>query len=281
MATGTTTRKRATRNLQKKAVVSEQPATTSVKVRMYRQGLGDCFLLTLPRSDDKPFYIMIDCGVILGTADATRKMRQVVTDISNYTQGHIDLLIATHEHWDHLSGFVQAKDLFERLEIDRVWMGWTEDPEDQVAQKIRSERQAMRLALTSASARMRLDGDGGALVDGMLEFFGAAGQGTTADALEVVRTLSQKSGGQRYCRPNDEPVPLDGTGVRAFFLGPPSDEAALKKVGPSRSDPETYGLPATFLNRLTPALGDTDQGAPFDPIRQIPLDVARQMPFFG
>src|SRR4051794_28176192 len=92
-------------------VASRRVAPEKVKVRMYRQGLGDCFLITLPRTTGKPFFIMIDCGVILGTADAVTKMEAVVTDIAQTTHGRIDLLLATHEHWDHLSGFVQATDL--------------------------------------------------------------------------------------------------------------------------------------------------------------------------
>src|SRR5690348_12161835 len=92
-----------------------------VKVRMYRQGLGDCFLITLPRKDGKPYSILIDCGVILGTADAAVKMLAVVNDIISSTGGHIDLLLATHQHWDHLSGFLQAGDLFEKLKVDKVW----------------------------------------------------------------------------------------------------------------------------------------------------------------
>ena len=77
----------------------------NVKVRMYRQGLGDCFLISLPRDGGVPFFILIDCGVILGTADPVKKMTAVVDDIAAATAGHIDLLVATHEHWDHLSGF--------------------------------------------------------------------------------------------------------------------------------------------------------------------------------
>ena len=70
---------------------------------------------------------MIDCGVILGTADPGTKMTAVMDDIINTTSGEIDLLVATHEHWDHLSGFVQAKDSFDKLKVGEVWLGWTED----------------------------------------------------------------------------------------------------------------------------------------------------------
>jgi hypothetical protein len=50
-----------------------QPPANGVTVRMYRQGLGDCFLLTFRGGDGKPRYLWIDCGVLLGTPDATAK----------------------------------------------------------------------------------------------------------------------------------------------------------------------------------------------------------------
>src|SRR5262249_3334007 len=57
-----------------------------VKVRMYRQGLGDCFLLSFPTpSKDRRFFMMIDCGVILGTQDPEPKMRAVLEDIEATT----------------------------------------------------------------------------------------------------------------------------------------------------------------------------------------------------
>jgi len=281
MATTTTTSKKAPKTTKTKQNAATQGrATGTVKVRMYRQGLGDCFLLTLPRENKASFYIMIDCGVILGTQDAAKKMQAVVNDIIKTTNGHLDLLIATHEHWDHLSGFVQARELFGQFKIDQVWMGWTENPDDTVSKQLKTEHQNLRIALASASARLHLDGEGNALVDGMLEFFGAAGQGTTAEALEVVRKLGLDKGKLRYCYPKDDPITLEGTGVRAYVLGPPYDEKALKRSNPSQSNPETYGLAAAFLNQLAPSLTDGDLGAPFDPIRQIPLEITRQMPFF-
>jgi glyoxylase-like metal-dependent hydrolase (beta-lactamase superfamily II) len=97
-------------------------AVTDVKVRMYRQGLGDCFLLTFPRpGGERPFYMLIDCGVVLGTPDAGAIMMEVVEDIRATTE-NIDLLVVTHEHWDHNSGFVQAKSVFAKLNVHNVWL---------------------------------------------------------------------------------------------------------------------------------------------------------------
>ena len=49
---------------------------TRVRVRMYRQGLGDCFLLTFP-STGGDRHVLIDFGVLKGTQDATAGMRAV------------------------------------------------------------------------------------------------------------------------------------------------------------------------------------------------------------
>ena len=89
---------------------------------MYRQGLGDCFLVSFPTADGGQFHVVIDCGVLLGTSDATRKIGDVVADIRETTGDHVNLLVATHEHWDHVSGFSQAEALWTdpALQIDIV-----------------------------------------------------------------------------------------------------------------------------------------------------------------
>jgi hypothetical protein len=250
-----------------------------VKVRMYRQGLGDCFLITLPRKTGKPFFLMIDCGVILGTADPGTKMKAVVDDIVHTTGGHIDLLLATHEHWDHLSGFLQAKDSFGKLKVDKVWLAWTEDPKDELANKLRSENQSLRLALSAASARMRLGGGANSGVDGLMELFGAAGQGTTGDALKIVRSLCDEAS-LRFCLPSDDPMEFADIGARLYVLGPPHDEKLIKRFNPSKANPETYGLARLYMDKLAPAFTDGDVNAPFDSILEIPVEAAAQMPFF-
>ena len=123
----------------KTKTTASAPAATGrprVSVRMYRQGLGDCFLLTFSRESGAPYRMLIDCGVVLGTSDPTTIMKQVVSDIATVTGGHIDLLVATHQHWDHLSGFTQAAAEFDGLTIGQVWLAWTEDPTDPLADKV-------------------------------------------------------------------------------------------------------------------------------------------------
>ena len=277
-------KKRAARPTTRKPT-SETASSNSkfrIKVRMYRQGLGDCFLLTIPRDTGKPFYAVIDCGVILGTKDSGKIMTEVVEHIIQTTGGHVDLVAATHEHWDHISGFGQAKEIWtdkNRLTIGEVWLSWAEDRNNALAQKLRGERQALKIALNAAASRMHLAGDSTAAEDviNLLSFFGAAG--TTADALEVVKGLSENL---RYCTPQNDPVQLPGTDVKVYVLGPPPNEKLIKKYNPSKREPETYGMDVmnNYLSAVQPTLSDTDLESPFDEGFQIPLHVAQQMPFF-
>src|SRR5215475_5235094 len=154
------------------------------KVRMYRQGLGDCFLISLKRSKDETDYkILIDCGVILGTADPGTIMTKVVNDIVATTGGKVDLLLATHEHWDHLSGFIQAAESFAKLSVGEVWLAWTEDPDDALAKQLGEERRSALTALQMCNSALRMANDHASglgppaqadIVAEMLGFFGGA-----------------------------------------------------------------------------------------------------------
>src|SRR5713226_6075464 len=120
-----TTKRPGRKSTPKKKETSEatiMPArNTSITIRMYRQGLGDCFLISFP-DKASTFHMLIDCGVVLGTPDPATIMKQVVDDISRVTGGVIDLLVVTHEHWDHVSGFTQVRDQFDKLNIKQVWV---------------------------------------------------------------------------------------------------------------------------------------------------------------
>ncbi|MBI4903589.1 MAG: hypothetical protein HY820_08140 [Acidobacteria bacterium] len=269
----------------------------SLRVRMYRQGLGDCFLLTFPGKSGKPFYMMIDCGVVLGTAQPEGIMKSVVNDIIRETNGHIDVLVATHEHWDHISGFVQAKDLLldkTKLQVDEVWLAWTENPKDTLAKKLRSERRRAENALRMAVNHLALKGaaESADRVDSLVGFFGARA-GSTEDAMESVKKIAGTA--PRFFTPGEPPITVASVpGIRFWVLGPPRNEKLLKKSNPGKS--EGYGLDAgedgaqAFLvSALTRGLGMgmSDGSAfedaieePFDPDYAIPMARATHLSFF-
>jgi hypothetical protein len=210
---------------------------SGVKVRMYRQGLGDCFLLAFP-DGEKPFYVLIDCGVIVGTPDASSKMKDVATDLVKATGGRIDVLVATHQHWDHLSGFEQAKDVFAPIQFGEVWVAWTEDPADLLAARLRAKRETALRGLHAAAQGLRAS-DGTSRLDPILGFFGELGADGRPSGLHNALEFVLSRGNTRYHTPGRPPLPLPG-GARAYVLGPPRDEKLLLRSDPSRRASEVY-----------------------------------------
>lgn len=248
-------------------------------VRMYRQGFGDCFLVTLPRKNASAFRMLIDCGVVLGTEDAEAKMTQVAEDIVKQSEGHIDIIVATHQHWDHLSGFIQASDVFAKLTVGEVWVAWTEDPQDDLAKALQRERAEAIASLRMSAAAMTMAGDeaSAAEVDNLLGFFGATRGASTADALHAV----MKMGKVRYCRATDDPVHLKDPDARLYVLGPPHDEKMIRQTVLSSQNPDAFGVTANQLpESIVAALRPGDTGAPFGDLRSIPLTMTRGMDFF-
>src|SRR5262249_25030250 len=147
------------------------------------------------------------------------------------------------EHWDHLSGFVQAPDIFKNLAVDEVWLAWSEDPADALGRQLVGERTEAVAALRLGANRMMLAGDheNAETIASLTEFFGLARGPSTHDALEVVRAKTAPKL-PLYCKPADDPIEIPDTGARIYVLGPPRDPKQIKKTLPSKSAPETYGL---------------------------------------
>lgn len=125
-------------------------ARETVSVRMYRGLLGDCFLLR-HQIGARRFHALIDCGVLqcIGngkteTAKGAARLSQAIGSLRKDTRGadgksRLDLVVATHEHYDHLSGFILAHDTFrDDFEFGDLWVAWTEDPDDGLANDIRA-----------------------------------------------------------------------------------------------------------------------------------------------
>lgn len=248
-------------------------------IRMYRQGFGDCFLVTLARKNGDAFRILIDCGVILGTEDAEARMARVAQDILKESGGHIDIIVATHQHWDHLSGFIQASDVFAKLTVGEVWVAWTEDPHDDLANALRKERAEAITSLKLSAAAMTMAGNeaGAAEVDNLIGFFGAARGASTADAMQVVQGL----GRVRYCHATDDPVYLKDADARLYILGPPHNENLIRQTVPVAQKPDAHSVAANQLSEnIIEALRPNDAAAPFSDLRAIPLTMTRGMDFF-
>jgi hypothetical protein len=244
-------------------------AKNSVLVRMYRQGLGDCFLLAFNGTDDKLKFMLIDSGVLIGTKNSTDIMTNVFKDIKEITSGHIDVLVVTHEHWDHISGFYQAEEVFKEIEIEQVWAAWTEDPENPLAQELTKKKKIYLDAVKFSRDKLKKEGMALAdKLDGLLGFYGES-LGMAAKKTSDIMDDLLKSGKQpiKYCYPGNEPQAIPNVEeVRFFVLGPPEEKSLIKKSDPSKTQSEVYltdmeddvldGL-ALKLQRMS-AVGDDD-----------------------
>jgi hypothetical protein len=262
----------------RKSATPRRGADRGVTVRMFCQGLGDCFLLTIPQGSKRPYSILIDCGVAMGTPNADVIMKQVVTGIRKLTGGIVDLLVITHQHWDHVSGFVHAAAELtgkSRIEFKHVWFAWTENAKDPLVQALRAKFGKAKVALARAfQAKSRFaatDPTSAARLKSLervLAFLGPgadtgtdAGPGTLAEAMAFPRQLvnaDENPDALDYLMPGRcEMLPGArgglAAGIQAIVLGPPHDAPKLMKVNPGRRTPETYekhkgDLPGLTIN---------------------------------
>jgi hypothetical protein len=231
-----------------------------MQIRMYGQGFGDCFLLTFPRVThagdgpaDRPVHVLIDCGVVMGTPDDAARMREIVADIGTATNFRLDLLVLTHEHWDHLSGFVKAEAEWEAIQVDALWMAWTEKPDpDGLPGVLKRILDKQRLALTRISdhaLRFGFEreqetalGLMSFLADAPVDGQSFAAAASVADALAAAKRKVDDEDRRVYCEPG-EVRPIPDTEANCYVLGPPRSDERLRQTGPSK-DRETFELAA-------------------------------------
>jgi hypothetical protein len=236
------------------------------RVRMYRQGLGDCFLVTF-QTDEGARHVLIDCGT-LGATTTGVGMDQVIENIVQESGRTLHLLVATHEHKDHVSGFNSQQERFDELEVERSWTAWTEKASDAVAQEIAKYEEDLLLGLTLATEVLakaapatpaetemvrELDSGTRALL-GFLGDLPNEGEPFSADFAKTVHA------GMSYAttRGKENQFLYPGTlieepwlpGIRIYVLGPPRDAKKLRQMG-EHGSADLYGLSAGFASDLS------------------------------
>lgn len=268
------------------------PPIDAVAVRMYRGILGDCFLIRIGRGGVWR-HILIDCGVLQNVAsgeailaklspEVAQKVgverlravqagpeliRKIAEDVVATVGKKIDLLVLTHEHFDHFSGFALAEDVFTAADVSigGLWLAWTEDPGCDLANKLRKRfetgKQAMALAAKVGQQHQAMgmvSDDRLQMVAALAEFLGPVDverrglaaapkkQGGVKSGQAVIQMLKDKAGidATRYLRPGQI---VDALGLKAYVLGPPMKEERLEKDKPS-SDPVKKEVYLTTLD---------------------------------
>lgn len=130
---------------------------------MYRHGFGDCFLLRFYKGEELSCKMLIDCGLKNNDSVADVSITDVVNDIKKLTfikEGSknipkLDVLVITHEHWDHVSAFKPEKKLFDDFDIENIWLAWTENPKDKIAKQINIHLKENLAALGIAANKLK------------------------------------------------------------------------------------------------------------------------------
>lgn len=227
-------------------VPTQAPGTPSnyrARVRMYRHGLGDCFLVTFPRKNGPPFQMLIDCGALARDKAAMTTVVEHIRDTAKQGQpadrARLDVVVGTHEHKDHVSGFNQARRVFnDDIDFGSVWMSWAENLSQAEARKLKEAKkvakQKLQMALASAHARAApLAGVGDLL--GFTSDDDSVESAKVADAMAYLKQRGKDAQDLRFLEPGGAPFQLDDLdGFRFYVLGPPRDPNFLKTSAVTR-----------------------------------------------
>ncbi|HEX7151610.1 MAG TPA: MBL fold metallo-hydrolase [Thermoanaerobaculia bacterium] len=223
--------------------VKKNTSGAKLRVRMYRVGMGDCFLVTIG-SGSKAQHILIDCGV--HSQSQFKGLAEAVEAIEEETGGKLDVIVATHAHADHISGFGTEAERFSRFEVGEVWMPWLEDLSNPAAKKLHAKAAALASLLDAHMTRVAADG---APPDPLIEWvtlnaLGAKGRSSTgnnAKALALLRDGFGDKSRTKYLKGGD--VLTDAGGIKGLtvrVLAPSTDTSFLSKMHPP--DSQLFGL---------------------------------------
>lgn len=277
-------------------------ADTTVRVRMYNVGFGDAFLVTVTNGDTC-WRMLVDCGVhAQGRAEINGRSRDIIETVEtikadliagpdpdapcrNGGRPHLDVIVATHRHADHVNGF--AEDAWDDVEVEEVWVPFVEDPSDPVAVDLRTAQAESAAALQraaqalAASGRLPAPPDGHeaaaaqaagirAVAEDHVEPQALGAVGTVAAAQHLAENslfegpnlaaMERLIGDNGFANrpkvrflPDTDPernrIETTVPGARVCVLGPSRDKADLKRMNPPKKD---HWL--AYANALDPAI---------------------------
>jgi beta-lactamase superfamily II metal-dependent hydrolase len=255
--------------MAKKQASGKKPkkkAAGKATVTMYDVGFGDCFLLRLPTSDGEK-RMLFDCGSIkAGSSSMDTVVKAVIADVTDSDGvARIDVVVATHRHKDHVSGFASAA--WDDVEVREVWMPWTEHPTDPKARDIRNRMHGLALHLSALAAA--------GSVTGVLPAAAVAEIALNALSNEsAMRTLHHGFSGnpkRRFYAGHETATSVHTItpdvlpGATVYILGPSKNPDVIKDMDPP--------VGKSYLRLVDPLTGERRQPpSPFDAGWTIPED---------
>lgn len=197
---------------------------STLRIRMYKVGFGDCFLLFIP-TDDGERTMLLDCGKHMSSKTGhkiSEAAEHVIETVTQAGKPRLDVVVASHRHYDHISGFDLK--IWENVEAGEVWLPWTEEIGNPRADKLRRSQNRLAKALCH---RFGADDPVGLLAFNSLSNDGAMAQLRSGfQGNPRLRYLPKKRRGTNTFMTNVLP------GVKVHALGPSHDEALIALMDP-------------------------------------------------
>lgn len=208
-----------------------------LRVRMYRVGFGDCFLMSVPTRSGHE-HVLVDCGV--HARGDIKVMDKVIDQIFAETGGKLAVVIASHAHQDHISGFGAFIEKWEKFDVGEVWLPWLEDPKDKDAKKLRQKRlalaESLRQHFAAVGAKPHVEdilvNATGVTMAGM-----AAAGGTNAKAMDLLLSGFRDKATVKFLTAGEEIRNAAGVkGLNARILAPSRDDSFLGRMDPPKQE---------------------------------------------
>jgi beta-lactamase superfamily II metal-dependent hydrolase len=212
----------------------------NIRIRMYRIGFGDFFLMTVPGKNG-PAHVLIDCGVHAANIGT---IEECVQDMAQVTGKNLALVILTHYHADHMSGFATCYDDFTEFTVGAVWITNRLDPNSFDASKF-----MMQLTNVAQQLKMQLGArkdEAGIEAQFKVEnALGAAsengGGGSNVKALQLLRSGFKNKPRVYYYQGGDTPtLPDELEGMITAEILAPSPKDSGGEFAASDNKTEQY-----------------------------------------
>lgn len=245
-------------------MAAEKPK--SLTVRIYDVGFGDCFLLSF-HYQTRDRHVLIDFGSMEMPAGKTangkkltgRYLNHIAKEIAKDCGGKLDVVVATHRHEDHISGFARSKgkgpgEIIRGLKPRLVIQPWTEDPKAATdataptkALHAKTLKQMQGMARHVVAASKSFGGERFKALRAELQAIGLDNI-SNRDAVENLQTMAKnrfvhfgRSAGLAGMLP----------GVKVTVLGPPTVDQTDTILKQRARDPdEFWHLNSMFWHRL-------------------------------
>ena len=224
-----------------------------IRIRVYNVGFGDCILLRLPTPSGRVAKILVDCGSLsFGESGQNNEsvVKRIISDLSENGEPRLDVVIASHRHKDHISGFALPQ--WRQVAVGQVWQPWTENPKDPDARRLFEDQMELAAAIQVNEPLLRASKVIGADAQDLILDMALNALGN-ADSINTLRAGFASTPARKWLSRRDQPRrPRVLDGLPVHVLGPSRDPEVIRSLDPPKGK--------SYLSMI----GATDPDSPED-----------------